>query len=1293
MMILTPLYTPLIALCITIAASEEIYLDSLNSQTGFSMENSIKYQNGYTGESVSMAGDVNGDGYDDVLVGSPQCFTSSYCYSSGRAYLIWGSPGGYSDLDLSNLQSNQGITISGATFGDSLGDSVGGGGDINNDGFDDIIVGTSVGLVYVIYGNHNLQDTDVGTAFDGFVLTAPSSTVAVANAGDVNGDGFDDVLVGVPYADVSVSNAGAAYVLFGRASNSDMILENMETADGLAIYGASSGDSAGYSVSAAGDVNADGYGDIVIGAVKAGDSMDYVGYAYVVFGMPPQNVENVYLAQLTMPVGYTIYGDESESNWCGYNVNSAGDINGDGFSDVMVNCWGGAEVFVFYGKSSGFGDVYLTNVPAEVGFKIYYDYYVETVSGGGADVNNDGFSDMIVSVPMDDGGENNAGTTYIVHGKSSTFADVDLQTLLLGDGVESTIIYGAFVNENTGETVSSAGDFNGDSLEDILIGAPRADNDVPETGIAYVVVVGQTMAPTSTPTPPPTPATVSDKIYATFALEVYNKSSDSSTLCQANGYDSSLCAGNGAENYRLPPEWKILASSEDMRIGDNEGFAAKAYARNDETAFVFAYRGTDGFWDDLWRDDCQLALGEIPLQYDYAIQFTNDVITSNNITASMIGVTGHSLGAFLAQLVTATYGYKGVVFESPGAQRVIDGNDDNYTFPLSAAEAASITTCYNAGPNVVNVASGQHLENVIRTYPPYTFADSYNLQQHRSLGTILLLFNDDGTQFLSADMTDYWELDGDVYNWPFFENNGMSCTVGLENSIDYVDNVFFENYNQNPYYWEAYWDTYMKPTESRLDIINNDYGGIASGDEIAKAGVTIYGDTHSNTFFGTTNYADALYGGVGNDSYFPFGGMDVIYDSGGSNKYTFYSHNMAGTTEINDQDLTGSIYIASIYCYLVNTYLVTGSASPVTYAFFPQFESECYTVNDVDHPLADEAHSSDVALLYVQDNGDLLISYNNNEINDIYRDKILIKSFQSGSNSLGIYFGNKGNNTYVSVGTDAAETFECSSEQESILAGMGGVDKYVFGADRKDCSVVSSNGGTESNVIVVEPVSSSVDTLSPFSSRTSTTTTVTTSFYGLTDCDVLDLSKYAMSSYEDLNYVASTDGAESSLLLLPDGTELTLVATQVFVATLDGYALALYNTTAHCYTTNLTAEGIDVDEMYAAMDYYRDTNAPTITPTSPAHSKSSGGKSSPPKAIFVPLSVVGALVFVAAVIVLGWYILAHQKNGFKSSFTSSNEVVKGAIEVRESTVTNSLHQPPDDESKENVSIACPVNTV
>ncbi len=303
------------------------------------------------GSSVSSAGDVNGDGYTDVIIGA-------IGYSFGRAYIFYGG---------SLMNNVADVTMTGESS-HIFGISVSGAGDVNGDGYSDVIVGTPghltiTGGAYIFYGGSSMDSVaDVTISGES---TNSFFGWSVSTAGDMNGDGFSDVIIG----DYGYStNTGKGYIFYGGSA--------MNNVADITLNGESSGNRFGFSVSSAGDVNGDGYSDVIIGADNYGNG---AGRAYIFNGGSSMN-----------NIADVIMTGESTSNSLGYSVSGAGDINKDGYEDVIAGTYGFDRVYVFSGGSSmnNIADIILTGETAG-------SFFGYSVSDAG-DVNGDGLSDVII---------------------------------------------------------------------------------------------------------------------------------------------------------------------------------------------------------------------------------------------------------------------------------------------------------------------------------------------------------------------------------------------------------------------------------------------------------------------------------------------------------------------------------------------------------------------------------------------------------------------------------------------------------------------------------------------------------------------------------------------------------------------------------------------------------------------------------------------------------------------------------------------------------------------------------
>jgi len=345
---------------------------------------------GYFGLSVSGAGDVNGDGYDDVVVGA---------YGEnprGRAYVFDGHSGNPVHTFVSPNEEDWG----------GFGRSVSGAGDVNGDGYDDVVVGANSedpGASPDNAGQAYVFDGQMGNVI--CTLASPNEEEAgnfgnsVSGAGDVNGDGYDDVVVGAYLEDPGSSpdDAGRAYVLDGQTG---LLLHTLVSPN--------EGPSGhfGASVSGAGDVNGDGYDDVMVGADwESPGSSPGAGRAYVFDG------------QLGTLLHALVSPNEEVLGYFGLSVSGAGDVNGDGYDDVVVGAHGedpgaspdyAGRAYVFHSQIGKRPRTLVSPNQEEGG------YFGCSVSGAG-DVNGDGYDDVVVGANNEDPGTSpvGAGRAYV----------------------------------------------------------------------------------------------------------------------------------------------------------------------------------------------------------------------------------------------------------------------------------------------------------------------------------------------------------------------------------------------------------------------------------------------------------------------------------------------------------------------------------------------------------------------------------------------------------------------------------------------------------------------------------------------------------------------------------------------------------------------------------------------------------------------------------------------------------------------------------------------------------------
>lgn len=440
----------------------------------------------FLGVSVATAGDVNGDGYSDVIVGASG-YTDGGNSQEGRAFVYHGSATG--------LLASPSSTPDDADQGNvEFGESVACAGDVNGDGYSDVIIGaylyddgvnTFEGRAWVYYGSASGLSSSPDSILDDADQASARFGCSVASAGDVNGDGYSDVIVGAQtYTDGPNTSEGRAFVYHGSPTGlSSSPTNTLDDANQAGAY-------FGYKVSFAGDVNGDGYSDVIIGAYQYDDGANNAeGWAFVYHGSA---------AGLSATPNSTLDDANQANAQFGFSVSNAGDVNGDGYSDVIIgaNTYDDGpnadegRAFIYHGSAAGLG-ASPANTPDDANQAGAQFGYSVALAG---DVNSDGYSDVIIGAPnYDDAGNTDEGRAFLYCGSSSGL--VASPTSLADDANQA----GAFF----GWCVSTAGDVNADGRSDVIIGAPYYDDggntDEGRAFVYYGTGTGLPASPSSTP--------------------------------------------------------------------------------------------------------------------------------------------------------------------------------------------------------------------------------------------------------------------------------------------------------------------------------------------------------------------------------------------------------------------------------------------------------------------------------------------------------------------------------------------------------------------------------------------------------------------------------------------------------------------------------------------------------------------------------------------------------------------------------------------------------------------------
>ena len=457
--------------------------------------------NAWFGRSVFTAGDLNGDGYSDLVVGATK-WTNPQSLEGG-CFVYFGSPTGVPLTPSMTLELN----VAGANFGEAVMTA----GDVNGDGYSDMILSARNYAAAAVYfgGPYTMNLTSSRTWTGGTAANRFGSSVA--NAGDVNGDGYADALIGAPNASNGQAGEGLVYFYTGSATG-------LGAAPALTLEANIAGAQFGASTATAGDVNGDGYADVVVGAPQSGG----IGRAYVYMGSPgglsaapvltlngsgasrygasvstagdinadgyadlligAPNISTAYL-HLGSPAGTvaapaTTLNEAPASNLFGTSVCTAGDVNGDGRSDIIIGAPGYSNgqagegvAFVYHGSSTGLVTPWARRLEVNQAGAAF-----GTSVAGAGDVNGNGFYEVIVGAELWDNGQADEGGAFVFYG-SNTGTNTAGYT-----AIERNVI-----GAHLGHSVAEAGDMNGDGYADVVVGAPLSENGQSDEGIVYVL--------------------------------------------------------------------------------------------------------------------------------------------------------------------------------------------------------------------------------------------------------------------------------------------------------------------------------------------------------------------------------------------------------------------------------------------------------------------------------------------------------------------------------------------------------------------------------------------------------------------------------------------------------------------------------------------------------------------------------------------------------------------------------------------------------------------------------------
>ncbi|HEV7780781.1 MAG TPA: integrin alpha, partial [Chitinophagaceae bacterium] len=355
----------------------------------------------FFGFGTAPAGDVNGDGYGDIIIGCK--YYNNGQVNEGAAFVYHGSASGIITTPATLLEKNQAAA--------QFGYFVGAGGDMNGDGYSDVIVGAPnysdglslQGAAFVFYGSSSGINPATATLLKSNQAFAQFG-ISAACAGDINGDGFSDVIVGSNVYDNGQTDEGVVYVYHGSETGVNTVaattIESNKTSAQFGII-----------VASAGDVNADGYCDVIVGAYQYANSLSGVGSAFIYHGSAS--------GLITTPA--TVL-ETNQSSGFGVCAASAGDVNGDGYGDVIVGAWqysngesGEGAAYIYNGSITG-----INTIPSAILESNQGNAIMGLCVASAGDINGDGYSDVLSAAPNYDNGESDEGVVFLYIGNNSS---------------------------------------------------------------------------------------------------------------------------------------------------------------------------------------------------------------------------------------------------------------------------------------------------------------------------------------------------------------------------------------------------------------------------------------------------------------------------------------------------------------------------------------------------------------------------------------------------------------------------------------------------------------------------------------------------------------------------------------------------------------------------------------------------------------------------------------------------------------------------------------------------------
>ena len=428
------------------------------------------------GFAVTGAGDVNGDGIGDLLIGAPNHDSSSFS-DVGAAYLVFGGTS-LSDMGLGSANA----IFDGYSSNGTLGDGLAGVGDVNGDGYDDILIGatgnnSTRGSTYLLLGpetgTRTLNSSTYGDGITNGQTSYEGLGDRIMGLPDLSGDGKDEIFIGSHgYSYATYGSAGCAYVIYGPGTGGKYIKSGDVQIYGLGDIGLGSG-------VAAGDIDGDGTNDLIVGAYGGGYTYSGEGIVYTFYG------------PLSTASATTYDNTDADLGWRGTATNeglgsslAAADFDGDGYDDLLIGASGSAvqEAYLVFGDSSPSSSMTMASADASFSNESSGDYGHAVVTSPG-DIDDDDDPDLAFGAY----GHDDPGTNT---GRVALFYAASISTGSYGMEDADAELIGESSSDLAGISVAGAGDVNGDEIDDLLIGASQDDDAGSNAGAAYLIFGG-----------------------------------------------------------------------------------------------------------------------------------------------------------------------------------------------------------------------------------------------------------------------------------------------------------------------------------------------------------------------------------------------------------------------------------------------------------------------------------------------------------------------------------------------------------------------------------------------------------------------------------------------------------------------------------------------------------------------------------------------------------------------------------------------------------------------------------